>query len=52
MGSLLEASAGLDFDMLNHISMGQNRKLKKKMKKLKKQNIDEDEIFRQMKKTK
>jgi hypothetical protein len=52
MGSLLEGSAGLDFDYLNHISMGQNRKLKKKMKKLKKQNLDDDQIFQQMKKTK
>lgn len=27
----------MDFDMANQITMGQNRKMKKKMKKLKKQ---------------
>lgn len=27
----------MDFDLKNHITMGHNRKMKKKMKKLKKQ---------------
>lgn len=45
----------MDFDLINHITTGQSRKLKKKMKKLKKtfggQN-SEDKIFREMQKYK
>jgi hypothetical protein len=42
-----------DFEMNNHITMGQNRKMKKKLKKLQK-NIpeDQDKIFREMQKYK
>jgi len=42
-----------DFEMNNHITMGQNRKLKKKMKKLQKK-IPENQqkIFREMQKYK
>lgn len=32
----------MDFDMINQITMGQSRKMKKKMKKLKKQISGED----------
>jgi hypothetical protein len=39
--------------MLNHISMGQNRKLKKKMKKLQKKfGEDKDKIFKDLQKYK
>ncbi len=39
--------------MLNHISMGQNRKMKKKMKKLKKKFGDNnDKIFKDLQKYK
>lgn len=45
----------MDFDLINHITTGENRKLKKKMKKLKKKisgdNAD-DKIFREMQKYK
>jgi hypothetical protein len=38
-----------EYIMLNHVSMGENRKLKKKMKKLKKKfNNDEDKVFKGM----
>lgn len=38
-----------DFDMLNHISLGQTRKMKKKLKKLKKKfGENEDKIFKDM----
>jgi hypothetical protein len=39
--------------MLNHISMGQNRKMKKKMKKLEKKfGDDKDQIFKNVQKYK
>jgi hypothetical protein len=42
-----------DFDMSNQITMGQNRKLKKKLKKLQKQlPSDSDKIFKEMQKYK
>jgi hypothetical protein len=46
-------AAECDFDMANHITMGQNRKLKRKMKKLqKKMPTNEDGVFREMQKYK
>lgn len=42
-----------DFEMNNHITMGQNRKMKKKLKKLqKKMPEDKDKIFKEMQKYK
>jgi len=42
-----------DFDMNNHITMGQNRKLKRKMKKLQKKMPDNsDGIFKEINKYK
>ena len=45
----------MDFDMVNLISTGQNRKMKKKMKKLKKKFVgdnSQDKIFKEMQKYK
>jgi hypothetical protein len=42
-----------DFEMNNHITMGQNRKMKKKLKKLqKKMPEDKEKIFKEMQKYK
>lgn len=42
-----------DFEMNNHITMGQSRKMKKKLKKLqKKMPEDRDKIFKEMQKYK
>ncbi len=42
-----------DFDMVNQITMGQNRKMKKKLKKLQKKIPDNpDKIFKEMQKYK
>ena len=46
-----EDKQDMDFDMMNHISMGQNRKMKKKMKKLQKKisgEHAEEKIFKEM----
>ena len=56
-GSGLGAYSGnnqmqIDFDMVNHITMGQNRKLKKKMKKLQKNSEDPTTIFNDIQKYK
>jgi len=37
-----EHQAEQDFDLINQITMGQNRKMKKKMKKLKKRIVGDD----------
>ena len=48
-----EAVPEYDYEMLNHISMGQNRKLKKKLKKLnKKFGDDKDKVFKDLQKYK
>lgn len=41
-----------DFDMNNHITMGQNRKLKRRLKKLQKKSDNNDHIFKEMDKYK
>jgi hypothetical protein len=42
-----------DFDMNNHITMGQNRKMKKKLKKLQKKTPENrDKVFKEMQKYK
>ena len=56
-GSGLGAYSGsnqmqIDYDMVNHITMGQNRKLKKKMKKLQKNSQNPDQIFNDIQKYK
>ena len=52
MASLLEGAQSMEIDMMNHISQGQNRKMKKKMKKLKKKNLPDDKILKEMTKAK
>ena len=50
-----EHQAEQDFDLINQITMGQNRKMKKKMKKLKKRIVGDDandKIFKEMQKYK